>query len=218
MVLSPVLRLAARQARPFAAVAALLVGIALLTACHKAVTDPNDPKFIVAEKGDWTITRGELNKEVDDFIKQKHATREMVGAANMPYVDTGVLRRMVLKKLLLEKAATMQLQDVDKDTDAQLANAKDSVPPGHTLDDELKSAGLTLDQLKQQIHDAVVVQKVVEAEAFKDVEPTEQQIDEIYNTHKDAFQVPPMIRASRVTPRRTRPRRKSRSTPRARAS
>jgi parvulin-like peptidyl-prolyl isomerase len=199
MAYSPFFRVLADKARHFRALPVLLVGIALLTACHKpAVTDPNDPNFVVASKGDWTITRGQLTAEVDNFLKQKHATREMVGAANMPYVDTGVLRRMVLKKLLLEKAATMQLTDVDKDTQAQIAQAKEGVPPGHTFDDELKSAGLTMDQLTQQVHDAVVVQKVIEAEAFKDVQPTEQEIDDIYNTHKDAFQVPPMIQVSRV--------------------
>jgi parvulin-like peptidyl-prolyl isomerase len=199
MAIFPALRIAAGKARHLRALPALLLGIALLTACHKpAVTDPNDPNFIVADNGSWTITRGELNAEVDSYLKQKHATRDMVGAANLPYVDTGVLRRMVLKKLLLDKAATMQLKDVDKDIAAQIDAVKQSIPPGTDFDTALKAAGMTLDELKQRVHDAVVVQKVVEAEAFKDVQPTEQEIDEVYNSHKDAFQVPPTVRASRV--------------------
>jgi parvulin-like peptidyl-prolyl isomerase len=93
----------------------------------------------------------------------------------------------------------MQLTDVDKDTDAQIASAKESVPPGHSFDDELKQAGMTLDDLKQRVHDAVVVQKVVENGAdLKDVQASDQEVEAIYNVHKDAFQVPPMIRASRV--------------------
>jgi parvulin-like peptidyl-prolyl isomerase len=199
MALSSALRFFARHARPLRALPALLLGIALLTGCHKpAVTDPNDPNFIVAEKGDWTITRGQLNAEVDNFLKQKHATRDMVGAANMPYVDSGVLRRMVLRKLLLDKAATMQLKDVDKETAAQIDAVKQSLPPGQDFDTQLKAAGMTQADLTQRVHDAVVVQKVVEAEAFKDVVPTEQEIDEVYNAHKDAFHVPPTVRASRV--------------------
>ena len=199
MALFPALRSVADKARFYRALPALLVGIALLTACHKpAVTDPNDPNFIEATKGDWTITHAQLESEIDSVLKQNHATRDIVGTANMPYLETRVLRSLVLKKLLLEKAATLQLTDVDKETDARIDAAKQSLPPGQDFNQQLKDAGMTIDDLRQRVHDAIVVQKVVEAEALKDVQPTEQEIDDIYNAHKDAFHVPAMIRASRV--------------------
>jgi foldase protein PrsA len=199
MAISPALRSVAGKATPFRALPVLLVGLALLTGCHKpAVTDPNDPNFVVAGKGDWTITRAQLNNEVDSVLKQNHATRDIVGAANMPYLETRVLRSLVLKKLLLDKAATLQLGDIDKETNDRIEAVKESLPPGQDFNVQLQAAGLTLDDLKQRVHDAIVVQKVVETEALKNVQPTEQEIDAIYNAHKDAFHVPAMIRASRV--------------------
>src|ERR1700685_3709138 len=78
--------------------ALLLASAALLAGCHPAVTDPNDPKFIVAEKGDWQITEGELDTEVLSYLKQHQATPEQVGPSKMPIVKTAMLRNMVLKK------------------------------------------------------------------------------------------------------------------------
>ena len=178
--------------------ALLLVGATLLTGCKPAITDPKDPKFVVAEKGDWKISRAELDTEVGSFLKQHQATAEQVGPAKMPMVETMMLKNMVLKKLIMEKAASLQLKDVDKDEAKQLDEIKQSLPPGQDLDAQLKTAGMTLDDLKTKIHEQTLIRKVLEADAFKNVDPTEQQIDEVYNAHKDSFNIPAKVRASRV--------------------
>ena len=178
--------------------ALLLVGATLLTGCKPAITDPKDPKFIVAEKAPWTISRAELDTEVASFLKQHQATAAQVGPAKMPMVETMMLKNMVLKKLMLEKAATLQLKDVDKEEAAQLDAIKSSLPPGQDLDAQLKTAGMTMDDLKTKIHEQVIIHKVLEADAFKNVDPTEQQIDDIYTKNKDSFVIPAKVRASRV--------------------
>jgi foldase protein PrsA len=179
--------------------ALLLAGAALLAGCKPAgVTDPNDPKFIVAEKAPWMITEGELDVEVTDFLKQHQATAEQVGPAKMPIVKTMMLKNLVLKKLLLDKAATLPLKDVDKEEATELDALKQQIPPGQDLEASLKTAGMTLDDLKKRIHEKVLISKVLEAEAFKNVDPTEQEIDDVYLKNKDSFNIPEKIRASRI--------------------
>ncbi|MCE0521398.1 MAG: peptidylprolyl isomerase [Methylacidiphilales bacterium] len=178
--------------------ALFLAGAVFLAGCHPAVKDPTDPKFIVAEKGTWQITRGDLDKEVAALLKQHQVTAEQVGPANMPKVETYALQNMVLKKLILDKAATLQLKDVDKEEAAELDKIKQQIPPGQSFDQLLKTAGLTLDDIKKQIHENVLSQKVLEAEAFKKVDPTEQEIDAIYLQYKDKFNIPEKVRASRI--------------------
>jgi parvulin-like peptidyl-prolyl isomerase len=186
------------SSKHFLALPALLfVGAVLLAGCHPAVTDPNDPKFIVAEKGSWQITEGELETEITNLLKQHQTTPEQVGPSKMPYVKTMALKNMVLKKLLLDKAAAMPMTDVDKEEAAELEKVKGAATDAQ-FDLQLKTAGLTLDDLKKMLHEKVLVRKVLEAEAFQNVEPTEQEIDAIYLQHKDSFNIPEKIRASRI--------------------
>jgi parvulin-like peptidyl-prolyl isomerase len=182
-----------------AALAALLVGAALSTSsCHQAVTDPNDPKFIVAEKGDWTITRAQLTDQINAFLKANNKAISDVPPAKMPMLETEMLQNMVLKKLILEQAATLPLKDVDKDEAGILAELKGHFPTEADFDGQLKTAGMTLDELKKQIHENVLIQKTMELEAFHDIQPTDQEIDDFYMKNKDKFDVPDKIRASRV--------------------
>jgi len=203
MVFTSLLRPLAAKGRLFGAGAAILASLLLLTACKKpAVTDPNDPSFIVASVGQWTVTRADLNKQVDEALKQQGATREQVPPANMPGIESQVLRFLVLKKILLDKAATMKLPDIDKQVNDAVEYAKSRSGPKTMTDAELgdilKSHGMTLDAWKQNLHDMATMQAVLDAGAAKDIQPTDQEIDAIYNAHKDAFTVPAMIRASRV--------------------
>src|SRR5271170_7829927 len=137
----PVRRSVFDSSRNFLALPALLMaGVALLAGCHPAVTDPNDPKFVVAEKGSWQILRGELDSEVANYLKQHQATPEQVGPAKMPIVQTVMLKNMVLKKLILDKAATLPLKDVDKDEAAELDRLKGPAAEPE-FEAQLKSAG-----------------------------------------------------------------------------
>jgi len=176
----------------------LLSAVLLTTGCHPAVKDPKDPKFVVAEKGNWQITRGDLDKEIGSYLQQHQMTVDQVGPANIPKLETFMLDNMVLKKLMLDQAATLQLKDVDKDAAAEIDAIKGRVPPGQDFDTELKSVGMTLPELQQRIHDQVVITKVLDAEAFKGTGPTEQEINDFYTKNQDKFNTPPQIRASRV--------------------
>lgn len=198
MAIFPVRRSLFNSSTHLAALAVLLLaGVALLAGCHPAVTDARDPKFIVAEKGNWQVTRGELDSEVTNFLKQRQATPEQVGPSKMPIVETMMLKNIVLKKLILDRAAALPLKDVDKEEAAELDQLKGPAA-GPEFDAKLKEAGLTMDDLKKRIHEKVLISKVLEAEAFKNVVPTDQEINEIYLKNKDSFNIPPKVRASRI--------------------
>jgi parvulin-like peptidyl-prolyl isomerase len=58
--------------------------------------------------------------------------------------------------------------------------------------------GLTLDDVKKQIHEKVIIEKVMKAEAIKDVDPTDQEINDFYLKNKANITTPPQVRASRI--------------------
>jgi parvulin-like peptidyl-prolyl isomerase len=179
--------------------AALLVGVAFLASgCHPAITDPKDPKFIVAEKGNWKVTRADLDAEMADYLKQHQMTIEQIGPAKMPMFETAMLDNMVLKKIFLEKAAAMQLKDTDKEEADTLNKLKGRYPTDAEFQTQLQKAGFTLDELKKRIHEDVQIHRVLDAEAFQNTEPTEQEINDFYLKNKQRFVNPQRVRASRV--------------------
>jgi len=200
MAYSPVRRSVFNLSKNYLALPALLLGgAALLAGCHPAVTDPNDPKFVVAETKSWQLTNADLDKEIASVLKQHQTTAEQIGPANMLKVKTQTLKNLVLEKLILARAATLPLTDVDKDEATQFAAVKQSVPPGQDFDQLLKTAGLTLDDVKKQIHERVVIEKVLKAEAFKNDDPSEQEINDFYLKNKASIPpTPSQVRASRI--------------------
>jgi parvulin-like peptidyl-prolyl isomerase len=57
---------------------------------------------------------------------------------------------------------------------------------------------MTLDDLKKKVHEKVLITKLLEAEAFKNVEPTDPEINDIYLKNKESFNIPQKTRVSRI--------------------
>jgi peptidyl-prolyl cis-trans isomerase C len=180
------------------AITLFVAAVLCASGCHPRITDPHDPNFIVAQKDDWTITRAQLDHEIDNYLKEHQITVAQVGAANMPALETFNLRNMVAEKLLLARAATRTFKDVDKDDAAAFQRIKDSLPSEAAFQDKLKTAGITEDDLKKRIHEQVLIEKLFEAEALHDTEPTDKDVNDFYMSHKDYFNVPLKLRASEV--------------------
>jgi len=178
----------------------LLAAVTLaVSACHPRITDPHDPNFIVAEApGDWTITRAQLDHEMDGFFKERNLTPAQVGPTNLPIVETKILRNMVLQKLLLSIAAKRNFPDLAKIDDEAFERVKGRFPSDEAFQDKLKQTGLTEDDLKKRINDQVLIEKLFEADALHDTEPTDKEVNDFYLSHKNLFQVPLKLRASRV--------------------
>jgi parvulin-like peptidyl-prolyl isomerase len=184
---------------------AVAVLILALAGCHPAVTDPHDPRFIVAEKPkDWAITRADLSQEVDLFLRQQKQTPATIGPAKMPVLESRLLRGMVLKKLLLQRAAQLNfpVADVDKESDALLAQVKGQFPSEQEFNKQIQGAGLSLEDFKKKIREDILIRKVLQADALHNVPPdqavSEQEIEDFYLKNKDKFVIPDKVRASRI--------------------
>jgi foldase protein PrsA len=177
----------------------LLVAAALCaSSCHPRVTDPHDPNFVVAQKDSWTITRAQLDHELADYFKEHQLTAAQVGPANMPALETAMLRNMVMEKLLLTRASTMTFKDVDKNDADAFERIKGHFPTEQAFQDQLKTANVTVDDLKKRIHEQVIIEKLFEAEALHDLDPTDKEVNDFYLGHKDRYNIPLKLRASRV--------------------
>jgi parvulin-like peptidyl-prolyl isomerase len=186
--------------RPTSLVTALfaLCFVLSINGCHQVVKDPQDPRFIVAEGPGWTMTRAELNDQIAAFLKQRQKTMQDVGPAKLPELQSDILNSMVLKKLILDRAAKLNFPDIDKEDAAALQQLQGRFPSEKEFDAQLQSAGLTLDAVKKQIHESNLVRRTLQAEAFHNIEPTDAEINDFYLKNQDKLTTPEKVRASRI--------------------
>jgi len=173
------------------------VALALGACQPPKVTNPKDPAFVVAETKDWKITRAELDHKIAESLQEHGVSPAQIGS-HMPEVETYVLREMVVEKLLLEKAGAKNYQGLDKLEKDAFAEVKGNFPSEKDYQDKLKATGTTEEQLKQQIHDHVLMNKYMQAEVLKDIDPTDKEINDFYLANQNAFQRPLMLRASSI--------------------
>jgi parvulin-like peptidyl-prolyl isomerase len=185
-----------RQLPAFVFSAALILSF---FGCHQAVTDPKDPRFIVVEGKNWSLTRSQLDNEVGAFLHEHQKTLQDVPAAQQPMLETDILNSMVIKRLILARAATLNLPDVEKTDAASYQQLKEHFPNEAEFQAQLKAVGMTSDQLKQQIHENTLVRRMIETEAIHNLPPpTDAEIEAFYLQNKDKLTVPDKIRASRI--------------------
>ncbi len=176
----------------------LLAAVALAFAGCQPKLQPNDPAFVVAQTSDFTVTRAQLDHEIDQTLKESGSSPAQIGPAHMPAVETAILRRLVVGKLLTGKAEAKNYKGLDKLESDALARIKGQFPSDQVYQDKLKQTGMTEDDLKKQIHNRALIEKYFENEVFKDTEPTEKEVNDFYLGHPNLFQVPLKLRASTV--------------------
>ena len=115
----------------------------------------------------------------------------------MPKVEQVALDHMVATKLMLDRAADLKVPESDADK-AKEAAELDQIKADPDFEQHLKTAGLTVDELKNRIHEQYLIGKVLQAEALKDVDPTEQEINAAYLAHQADLTTPPEVRVSRI--------------------
>ncbi len=89
----------------------------------------------------WTITRAQLDTEVAAFLRERKKTIQDVPLAQKPMLETDILNNMVIQRLVLAKAATLNLPDVAKMDAATFDQLKSHFPTEAEFQAQLQGGG-----------------------------------------------------------------------------
>lgn len=153
----------------------LLMALALNTAAH-AETQWLDR--IVAIAGKHSITEHELDAEYLMVARELRARGSAIEQSDA--LRNQVLERLVLKKLQLQAAERAGLR-VD---DTTLDNSVNRIASENNMSITrfrvaLNSEGIDYDEFRQNIHDELMISQLRERRASKQVNVTEQEIDDV---------------------------------------
>jgi peptidyl-prolyl cis-trans isomerase SurA len=100
-----------------------------------------------------------------------------------------ILNELIDHQLLLQRAAAEQIKVSDAEVDAKLEQIRDP-DPSQGFDRRLKNQGLTLTQLREQVRQDLIIQKLIEQEISSRITVTKAEIANYYFHNTADFRVP----------------------------
>jgi foldase protein PrsA len=179
-----------RYALAIALSAVMLVGVVGLTGCGN--------KDAAAKVNGQVITVTELNTQLDQLKKQYPQMFTGNDAEGRLLDFKQRLVENLINQALIEQAAKdKNINVADADIQKQIDQLKSGFKDTAQFDAALKSAGMSVDQLKTQIKNQLVTQKLVESLAANQT-VSDADIKAYYDKNKSQFFQKPAKRASHI--------------------
>ena len=170
--------------------AVMLIGAAALTGCSD--------KDVAAKVNGQVIKVSDLNTQLDQLKKQYPQMFTGTDAQGRLLDFKQRLLENLINQDLIEQAAKAKGINVsDADVQKQIDQLKSGFKDSSQFDSALKSAGMTLDQLKSQIRNQLVTQKLVETLSSSQT-VSQADIQAYYDKNKSQFFQKPAKRASHI--------------------
>ena len=171
-------------------------------AAPAAPAEPPAPKPVPAElppvvariNGD-EISREEFEQAVRNI---EGRAGQAVPADQRDEVYRGLLDDLISFRLLKQEAERRQLAPDDAELAAAMKELRGQFPNEAAFKQALAAQKMTLDQLRQETRDKLVVSQLLESEIGTAVAVTPTEISGFYEKNPDRFQQPEAVRASHV--------------------
>lgn len=164
---------------------ALLVIVALAMAA--LVVTGCQESDVAAKVNGEVITNAELDKQLEQLKKQyPQMFTGADGEGRMLDFKQRLLDNLINQKLVEQAAKEKDIKITDADVDKQIEQLKSGFKDDAQFEQALKTAGMTVDQLKTQIRDQLLTQKLIESLAA-DIKVTEAEVKAYYEKNKTQF-------------------------------
>jgi peptidyl-prolyl cis-trans isomerase C len=156
---------------------------------------PAELPSVVARVNGEEIGRGEF----DIAIKSLEAR---VGASVPPdrrdEVFRGILDQLIGYRLLLQETKARHVEVTDQEVDARVADIRGQFPDEAALANVLKAQSKTVDDLKRETRENLVIEKLLREELGPKISVTDTDVKTFYDQNTERFQQPEAVRASHI--------------------
>ncbi len=161
-------------------------------------TDPNSPRFVVAEGKGVKVTRGEVDKIKSRFFEEHGLKLEQVPPSRLAQMERQIAEQLAFKALLLQEAQSVEFKDLDSKVDAEIAKTKSKFPNEDAFQTKLIQLNLTLDELRGELAKQYKMEETLRVKVPPAPDIPLAEVEKFYKEHKMEFSQPATIRASHV--------------------
>lgn len=147
------------------------------------------PGDAVAKVGDTLIMEDVFNTRVQEFATQYSMTSEEEDPEGWAQFESDVLEYLITYEMVIQKAEEYEITVTDEEVQTEVDNIITSYYGGDetAFTEDLVNYGMTLDQLKLNYEESMLMQKVYEKVTETVAEPTEEEILAYYEANKDYY-------------------------------
>jgi foldase protein PrsA len=172
----------------------LALGATLVAACGSSDSSKTVPPGAVALVGDKAIEKADLDRLLAQTKTNYEAQKQefpQVGTPQYETLKSTLLNGLVQQSQWEQAGAAMGVRVSGKEIDTQLIALKQQYFKGDEdkFKAELDKQGLTVEQLREQLHARVLSDKIYSA-VIKKVKVTDAEIKAYYDNHKPQYMQP----------------------------
>jgi peptidyl-prolyl cis-trans isomerase C len=173
----------------------LLVLAVSLISCGSGKLDEGT----VARVNKTDIPQSEFDSEVEAFKKQYEAQGQFLTDADLDLVKPRLLDSLVVKQLLLDKAASLEITADSESVMTQMDSFKQQFPSDEEFINSLETNGFTEESLTQELEWQSVLQSLFDQEVADKLASSDEDIRKFYEDNKEAyFMTPDSVNASHI--------------------
>ncbi len=158
------------------------------------------PETKVVTVNDESLTRGELDKELDMITASPQFAAMPPEQATMirQQMESRVVERFVSQKLLTAAAKAEKVEATDAEVDEFIAGIRETLPEGVTLESIMEERSIPMDKLRTDVGADIRIRKLLETKTVAVPAASDEQVAAYYESNKEMFTVPESIHARHI--------------------
>ncbi len=144
-------------------------------------TDPNDPAFVVVEAEGATVTREELNRQLDQVFHAEGLRRDMYPPERLKPFEANFAKRLIRAKLVLNEQGDLDLSGLDEELAQSMQTIRSNFVNELMFEQHLARAGWeNVEEFQDSLKRDLIMNRILNAKVGEVPDPTEEQIISAY--------------------------------------
>jgi len=167
--------------------------ILLVSFLISAASCSSSGKKVAATVNGDPIYMEEVDRQLDQLKQQHQQLQGQEGEQYAKSFQKQILDDLIDQKLVLQEAEKQNVKVSDKEIDDWLKQVKKMFPSEQQFQSKLKELKMTLDELKKNRKDQIMMQKLIE-KITKGIKVSDKEVEDYYKKHTVEFKDPEKVK------------------------
>ena len=153
---------------------------------------------VVAKGKGFDVKQNEVEDAFIDYKANMASRGQTIPEPQRTMVESNLLQRLVITKVLVNRATEADKTKASSATDKLVADAKKQYPTEEAFQQQLKATGMSLEQFRSRALEQTLCELVIEREVKSKITITDDVAKKFYEENPARFERPETVRAAHI--------------------